>query len=339
MNLHPVADPPATGTHTFVDLFPDPYCPSTSFQLSAKMIGRDRLELIEWIKEADAALESRHYSTFKKAFHKIVAGISASDHRRIILDRILYNHINLRSFTTIVSKLDSVSLDAQFQHEGHPSHHNELRLNFDAMNKTFIRDNRKYYRATYGADIVLPSVSVRCSQAVGADQFAADHQELRYSFTKSNLAYIHLDQKKGVTTIIYLSDVTMADGPFRYVDGSDRAPISTVLKSLHEYVYLDMKARSFDEVQDLPPEYRAGINYYFWLEPEKQRRIDALTRHVTGPAGTMVTFANNRTLHGGGVPVSGSRAALFVQHIGYSWHRLRPVLHPLSIGNRIGWIK
>jgi hypothetical protein len=135
---------------------------------------------------------------------------------------------------------------------------------------------------------------------------------------------------------VYLSDVSGGDGAFRYVEGSALATISPILKSFHEFIYNDLNISRYEEVMGFPPEFRAGINYYFWLEPEKQRVIDSFTRTLTGVAGTGIRFAGNTLLHGGGIPSSGQRAALFIAHTGYVVQRLRQLVHPLSILQRAG---
>ena len=82
-----------------------------------------------------------------------------------------------------------------------------------------------------------------CFCIIGANNLAP------YANEKKKINYIHLDEKKGITTIMYLSDVTETDGPFRYVKGSHDAPCSYILKALHEFMSCDLKINSPEQMK------------------------------------------------------------------------------------------
>jgi len=324
----------------FCDFFCDPYEISTSFQLSDKLRRGDKLQWINCVRDADVALQNREYRVFLRLIKPVIAFLN-SNQRHHIIRRIIYNHLYLKPFEPVIFALPLRKSEGRFSFEYQPSIHLELDFNIQAIKRILAKESRKYFHDLYGLDITGSLLSMRFSKVVTSQKHTSrvgDKQiELEPIFRDANPNFLHLDEKKGITTILYLSDVSASNGAFRYVEGSHQAKISPILKSFHEFIYNDLKIATYEDVLAFPLEFRAGINYYYWLEPEKRKVIDSFTRTLTGSAGTAISFAGNRLLHGGGIPYFGERTALFIGHVGYVCHRLRQLLHPLSILQRLGY--
>lgn len=320
--------------HAFVRIFDDPYDVHRSYQLSGRLQGNDSFKLIGHIRDADVALDLGKYGHFRKSIAPVIAFLPAS-RKQQILSRVVYNHLYLRPFEPRVFAFRQNEATGLFGDDPDLPTHDQLLVELGAFKKTIVRTSKKQFHGLYGWDLSASHCSMRymrCRGTAHATHHAgAPVHEPESLFRDTNTNFLHLDEKKGLTTIVYLSHVTAANGGFRYVEGSHAAPMSTVLKSIHEFMYNDLKLNSCDDVLQFPAEFRAGINYYAWLEPEKRRAIDAFTHTLEGPAGTAISFAGNRLLHGGGIPYVGERTALFVSHIGHVFQRLRHRLHPLRV--------
>jgi len=329
-----------THERTFSEHFCDPYDVATSFQLSSRLIGSDKLSSISPIRDADQALENNEHRLFLKLIKSVTARLTASQSNQIV-NRAIYNHIYLCAFEPRIFSLPLSKQEGRFVLGLQPSLHMELGVNLEAIRKSLVKDSRKQFHALYGFDFSKSSMAIRYSKIIEpkaygeGDNARQNHADAFFKDTNAN--FLHMDEKKGLTTILYLSNVSASNGAFRYVEGSHAAKISPTLKAIHEFIYNDLNITAHKDVMCFPPEFRAGINYYFWLEPEKQKIIDSFTRTLNGPAGTAITFAGNRLLHGGGIPYFHERSALFIQHIGYFFHRLRHLLHPASILGRAGY--
>jgi hypothetical protein len=324
---------------TFSDIFCNPYDISTSFQLSAWLKGNDKLKLITQIRDADLALQNRDYRTLLKLIKPVISFLNLNQRRKII-KRIIYNDIYLQTYEPHIVSVPVEKIGGRFSIGSKPSIHQELGLTLDGIKNSLAATSKKRFHQLYGYDLSQTQISIRYSRAIGSEsdnERGIDIQtQAENSFRDTNSNFLHFDEKKGLTTILYLSEVTSSNGAFRYVEGSHKAKISPILKAIHEFMLNDMKFTTHEAVIHYPPEFRAGINYYWWLEPEKRRIIDLFLKVHTGPAGTAISFAGNKLLHGGGIPYSGERSALFIVHVGMFSHRLRQLLHPLSILSRHG---
>jgi hypothetical protein len=304
---------------TFKQSFSNPYEVDNSYQLSGITIGKSSLDLIGFIEDADKYLENNEYKKFIICFRKITSCIPNLKHRQMIMYRIIYNYLNLKSFEPVISSFDSIDVSGMV----------DLSLTTIQQKLTLI--SKKYVQNTYGKDVLRTNFSWRQNKQKITLKANVNNE-------KKKINYIHLDEKKGITTIMYLSDVTETDGPFRYVKGSHDAPCSYILKALHEFMSCDLKINSPEQMKDFPAEYRQSINYYDFLETEKKKSLDQLSVSVLGQRGTIVSFAGNRLLHGGGSPTAGARSALFVQHVGLFRQRFRVVFHLLNIASRLNFL-
>lgn len=327
-------------TKSFSDFFSDPYDISASFQLSARLMGADKCRWISRIRDADDALTRGKSRLFLRLIKPVISFLNNKQQRQIIR-RTVYNHIFLRAFDPLVFSLPTGVSEGRFVLGSQPSRHLEFSVSFDTLRKGLVKTTRAQFHKLYGADISRSLLALRYAKLEQPEDILESQmrtaEDVETLAKHSNPSFLHLDEKKGITTIVYLSDVSAANGAFRYVEGSHEAPISPTLKAFHEFVLNDMKITKHEGVMNLPSEFRAGINYYFWLEPEKQSVIDRFTKIVEGPAGTAITFAGNRLLHGGGTPYLGERDALFIQHVGILLHRIRQLLHPVYILQATGY--
>lgn len=322
------------------ELFSNPYSVNDSFQLSGKTIGSERLSLISYIEELDQALLSGSLYRFRKCFQRITRPILSSRDRRKILLRIIYNHLYLIPVTPIEFQETPAHVPDLFNlGPSREVEHSQLSIALGHPTQSLLIESRRRFTEVYGPDLVKTTQAIRCARREDGPAIQEDGDttialatELA-SFRKLNSNYLHLDEKKGITTILYLSQTYEEHGAFRYVVGSEQMRYSATLKALHEYVYQDLNFRDFEKMSSLPPEYRAGINYYHWLEPEKQDVLDSYVYHVTGPPGRIIKFAGNALLHGGGLPVRGVRTALFTQHTGKVLHRAKTLFNPHHLFN------
>ncbi len=321
----------------FSDFFRDPYDIYSSFQLSGRLKGNDKLRSINQIRDADIALQNRDYLVFLRLIKPVISFLSTRQRCQVI-SRIIYNDLYLKSFEPFITTLPIGETVGRFTYGSQKSLHQELGLNLEIIKKSLANDSKKRFHSLYGFDFSRTLMAIRYSRVVGTENFNArdidTYIQAEQMFRDTNPNFVHLDEKKGLTTILYLSDVSASNGAFRYVRGSHRAKISPILKAFHEFMLNDMKIMNYEEMMHYPPEFRAGINYYFWLEPEKRKIIDSFLKIHTGPAGSVISFAGNSLLHGGGIPYSGERSALFISHIGTLSHRVRQFFHPLSVLSR-----
>ena len=115
--------------------------------------------------------------------------------------------------------------------------------------------------------------------------------------------------------LIYLSDVSINDGPFEYLSASDRYSHNFVLRAFHQSINHDCQLTSLEDTcfasfAKLPSVFRGGDafgNFYPQSEFEKAGPVV-----VEGGAGTTILFDGFNTVHAGGLPRAGIRKSLFV---------------------------
>ncbi len=148
--------------------------------------------------------------------------------------------------------------------------------------------------------------------------------------------YAHLDESIGVPkAIVYLTDVTLDNGPTGYYEGLyeqlDLNPLQEMvgrvlanigngadspLKSYYNKAYhQSMTSENFRRhFMRLPPEIRFNSHFGWDIMPgsEAEAVMRKLEKKMTGPAGTFIVFDGARLLHRGGLVNNGERVALQV---------------------------
>jgi hypothetical protein len=146
------------------------------------------------------------------------------------------------------------------------------------------------------------------------------------AFNFGPMSDYHNDELKGITCVIYLSDVKRENGAFSFIQGSENIPRSSVLTAIHQTVCFDMKITNPDEMKCVPLEFRSTPLIGNFLESEK---IEALLHKETvleGGAGKTIIFNGQKLIHRGGKPNSGSRYAAFLAMEGCVVHKIKSLI-------------
>lgn len=161
----------------------------------------------------------------------------------------------------------------------------------------------------YVGEAVMPVAHVRIANAIQDDNFWVG----RYAHEYANF---HWDSTPySFPLIIYLDDVDECDGPFSYVDTSDKLQQDYVLRALHmgvhKYTLCDDGLVDKEKISQLPKILRNGerVGYFTGTDPFTKMEV----KRVIGPCGTAALFDGFHLVHDGGFPKpGGSRRALFV---------------------------
>ena len=283
--------------------FGDPYRVKTSLQLSTKLAAGDSFQFLDVIRQADLFFTERKFEYGFQVLEPLLSYFKKSD-RRKIKKSIRYNFNFMVAYSPVIQRLQFIK---ECLHEpGQGFTGPEL--------KKLIRHKRRIFNSLYGKDISISNVSYRETYAsIGVKDL------------KSDETFLHLDEKKGLTTIVYLSETNEDNGAFRYLKNSEAIPFSLTLKSFQETVHAATREKRINP-NDLPPEIRMTLNIFNDLEHEKQSIILQNLVWVNGGPGTAITFCGNRLLHGGGKPVQGVRTSMFITHKGLFFQRTTPFL-------------
>jgi hypothetical protein len=164
-----------------------------------------------------------------------------------------------------------------------------------------------------GSRAVAPHAHIR---VVSTERFAHTWQHL---YRQHAYGYFHWDELcYSIPLIVYLDDVGEADGPYSYVDGSDKWPQNLTVRAFMQAISCRLlPAAEIDDahrrrVAALPRIFRGGERVGSHLD-ERAFAAAQVTR-VTGVAGTAVLSDGFSLVHGGGHPSGGRRRALFIAH-------------------------
>lgn len=126
----------------------------------------------------------------------------------------------------------------------------------------------------------------------------------------------HLDQSHyAFPFIVYLDDVGKENGPFCYIEGSDKEPTNYVLRAFHSAathhcLLGGSEDKDYSILGALPAVFRGGdrVGAFHTKSSFQNQKVETLT----GPAGSGLLFNGFHLLHTGGNPTSGMRKSLFV---------------------------
>lgn len=144
------------------------------------------------------------------------------------------------------------------------------------------------------------------------------------------LSDFHIDEAKGITTMIYLSDVMKPEeGAFQYIENSETIPRSRVLTSAHICVGFGLSITDPSEMGFLPLEFRGNPGIGNFLEVDKVDYLAPSIKTVLGKRGTNWSFNGHLLLHRGGKVLSGRRIAYFLQPEGKILFKARTAFRAL----------
>ncbi len=273
------------------EVFSNPFDSSTSIQMSLKKRGK----YLNIIIDAEAFLNERKFS---KCFEILKPLFKFYKEHEVleIKKRIKYNFTFMKEKTPFQKKIKWKQIS-------------EMTSFDDLFMSKKIKKLRKEFISIYGFDFTKSSLHIRAAKTN------------KKQISNKDQHFLHLDEKKGLTTIIYLTHTNQENGAFRYVKDSEKLEYSNILKSFHEINHTFKKDKKI-----LPEEINFDLDYYQCLDTEKRKILENNLEWIEGDPGTEVTFCGNKLLHGGGVPQAGSRSAIFISHYGLLFHRLKQLL-------------
>jgi hypothetical protein len=140
-----------------------------------------------------------------------------------------------------------------------------------------------------------------------------------YMYADHPYGYYHWDELPySIPLIVYLDDVGENDGPYAYVEGSDKFEQNYVLRAFTQAISCKLiqtdkiDAAHKKTIAGLPRIFRGGEMVGAHVDPELFTTHGV--RKCTGPAGTAVLADGFSVVHGGGHPIAGRRRALFIAH-------------------------
>jgi hypothetical protein len=187
-------------------------------------------------------------------------------------------------------------------------------LSEDRPLSDWVRHNvRPLVESYVGSSAVSPHAHIR---VVTTERYADTWQHM---YQEHPFGYFHWDELcYSIPLIIYLDDVGLSDGPYAFVEGSDKMPQNLTLRAFAQAVSCKLlPAARIDEqhravVAALPRVFRVGERVGSHLD--RQPFDAAGVRYMTGVAGTAILSDGFSLVHGGGHPSAGRRRALFVAH-------------------------
>lgn len=300
------------------EMFPDAYDPDKSFWVHSEINNN----LKECFVEIDECLAHGDFKQAKKPIKMIAEQLPVSA-RDSYLRRLVYNYCYLRPSEVRIQKFE-IPVELTNEYERIYSGNNVEIGNVEPPDAlaALIRRSRADTIKVYGVDFIKSNVSVRYANYLLPSPYKCDDTQ---DVNSQLLSVMHYDEKKGITSIVYLTDVKETNGCFSYLAGSHLLNQSLSIRSFHETLTEDLHLKTADDA------HRAGIpsNLFGTLAygenlPLKKREI--AKRYVTklvGPAGTSISFTGNTLIHGGGWPLEGHRIAMFISHVGRFGHRAK----------------
>ena len=174
---------------------------------------------------------------------------------------------------------------------------------------------KNIYLSEYGWDIVVTHKSVR---------FARPQAErVEEITTYGSMSDFHNDELKGITSIVYLTEVKLENGAFSFIAGSESIPRSSLLTAIHQTVCFDMGLFRPDQMTCIPLEFRCTPLIGNFLDSEKVKILLENLVVFEGPPGKAIVFNGQKLIHRGGKPLAGTRYAAFVAIEGKLIHKAR----------------
>jgi hypothetical protein len=303
------------------EAFNQPFDPNSSIQLNNKYWSSDKYTLLNLLKDCEASLSEQGIRSrsaplihLKKLFPKEIY------YQKMIkrLGKLLcfqsnFGHM-IQSVPVSRSLIEKVSYSGDQDAFYMP-------LPRDEEFKKLSQEVRGLYHAEYGWDFSILHKTMR---------YARSSATMQKAMNFGPMSDYHNDELKGITCVIYLSEVKRENGAFSFIQGSECIPRSSILIAIHQTVCFNMGLTMPEQMVCLPLEFRSTPIIGNFLESEK---IDALLENETvleGGAGRAIIFNGQRVIHRGGKPVSGSRYAAFLAMEGMVIHKVRSFISQIS---------
>jgi len=298
------------------ELFNEPFEPSRSIQLNNRYWVGEKFTLLPLLAESEAlvgggklAAAARLLGVLRKHF--------VSDKFFFCFLRRLHRLRLFRSEFGCIRGKVTIGEDAlqanQYRGTGTRASYSLSRAASFARQ---IKDTANVYTAQYGVDLLRVNSSVR---------FARPDERRTDIEAYGQLSDYHNDEYKGISTIVYLSEVRDDNGAFSYIAGSHLIPRSLVLTAIHQCVEFDMRLTTPEQLAAVPLEFRGSLAMGNFLDSEKVEVVSRFCEVLEGGVGTFVTFNGQYVIHRGGKPRSGSRTAAFFQPEGLLLHKAKSV--------------
>jgi hypothetical protein len=301
---------------TLSEIFDDPFVPSRSIQLNNKYWPGAKFSLIDLVRDAEQVLSSGDVVTTARVLRPLKQHFRSDGYFQKFLRRLHRLSLFKSSFGCITGRIDLPERVVAANRYSGPESRAVYPLAEVASFAELIAENAAIYKASYGRDFLRTNTTVRFAMP---DERQADIKDF------GPLSDFHNDEYKGISTIIYLNDVTDENGAFSYIEGSHLVKRSLILSAIHQCVEFDMLVTTPDGLASFPLEFRGSMGIGNFLEDDKVRTVSEFRRDVEGPVGTFVTFNGQYVMHRGGKPLAGTRTAAFLQPEGLVRHKMKSV--------------
>lgn len=290
---------------TLSETFCNPLEPSQSIQLNNRYWPGDRFTLLGALRDAEGALASDGVARAVRQLLPLRKLFGSDGMYRKFVARLHRLHSSQSKFGCVTGRLDLpeevVRANQYSGTEARAVYPLKMREAFAPLRA----QARRHYCQEYGYDMLRLNCSVRFAMP---DERVADMRDFGV------LSDYHNDEYKGLTSIVYLSEVRDEEGgAFSYIAGSHVVPRSIVLSAIHQCVDIDMRLSTPEALRPLPLEFRGSCGIGNFLDPEKVEAFLSQRVVVAGPVGTFAMFNGQYVLHRGGKPAAGSRTAAFIQ--------------------------
>jgi hypothetical protein len=306
-----------TPTRTLQQEFANPLEPSRSLQLNNRHWPGERFKLLPTIEEAERLIEQGELRRAARALRGLRSYFGSERFFTKFLRRLhrLHSFKSRFGWTIGQIELEGVALkDNQYvggdTRASYPLRHVGSFGNLVAVTAS-------EYRKQYGSDVVKMHSTVR---------FAKPDDRRNDVTAFGPLSDFHNDEYKGISTIVYLCDVTAESGAFSFIRDSHLIPRSLVLTAAHQCVEFDMGLQTPEQLQGVPLEFRGSLAVGNFLEQEKVAIVLRFQEVLEGRAGTFIMFNGQYLVHRGGKPLQGERTAAFFQPVGLMRHRVASVM-------------
>jgi hypothetical protein len=299
---------------TLSNLFADPLDPARSIQLNNRHWPGESFGLLSLLADAEACVQSGELGAAARVLQRLQRYFAGSGFFGKFLHRLHRLHTFRSQFGYITGQLDIAESAIKANEYTGASTRASYPLQSSASFARLISDTTRIYREQYGFDFLRTTCSVRFARP---DERRADITNFGV------LSDYHNDEYKGISTIVYLSDVKDENGAFSYIADSHLIPRALVLTALHQCVEFDMGLTTPEQLGGLPLEFRGSVGIGNFLDEEKLQVVNRFRRVLEGAAGTFVIFNGQYVLHRGGKPSTGTRTAAFVQTHGLLHHKIK----------------
>jgi hypothetical protein len=293
------------------EIFNNPLCPGSSIQLNNKYWPSTKFTNLDLIFDCEESIMDRGFKDQRLQFHLKKLFPNEVLYKKMLkrLGKILcyqssfgYEYFDLHLTESFLGAIKLTQSDY------------ESSLKIDEFHE-LSRIVRKKYCAEYGWDFTTVHKSVRFS--------SADEGFLKQMSEFGPLSEYHNDELKGITCIVYLSNVARDNGAFSFIEGSEKIPRSPLLTAIHQTVCFDMGMSDWRYMETLPLEFRSTPLIGNFLEDEKAKICLQNEIVLEGVAGRGIIFNGQKLIHRGGKPVEGSRRAAFFAPEGIFFHKAR----------------